>query len=142
MKRVDIQQLQPEAYQAMFGLEKYLTSSTIGKDLQELIRIRVSVINRCQFCIDMHRDSARKLGINAEKIDALSNWQQSDIFNSKEKAALEMSDCLADIRQRRLPDEVYLLVSEYFSQEEVAQLIMLNATMNAWNRIGISMASK
>jgi len=140
MNRVNVQQAQPEAYNAMFGLEKYLATSTIACDLQELIRIRASVINQCQFCIGMHTEAAIKLGISGEKIQAVSNWQSSALFSDKEQAVLKMTDCMTNINAQGLPNEIYQSVVEYFSEEEIAQLIMLNATINAWNRIGISMS--
>jgi len=140
MDRVNIQQAQPEAYKAMFGLEKYLETSTVAADLRELIRIRASMLNQCQFCLDMHTEAANSLGVSSEKIYALSNWQNSKHFNQLEQAVLRMTDAMVNIKEEGVSNEIYSGVSEHFSKEEVAQIIMLNATINAWNRIGISMS--
>jgi len=140
MQRVNIQQCQPEAYDAMFGLEKYMGNSTLDADLQEIIRLRASVLNGCQFCTDMHSKAAKKLGVSDEKIDALADWQQSSLFSDKEQAALAMTDSVTHISAKGLPEHIYQKVAKYFREEEIAQLIMLMAVVNAWNRMGISMA--
>jgi AhpD family alkylhydroperoxidase len=138
MNRINVQQSQPEAYNAMFQLEKYLESSTIEKDLQEIVRIRASIINQCHFCIGMHTEAAFKLGITKEKILALSSWQDSNVFNDKECAVLAMTDCMTNIKEQGIPDGVYQIAATFFTENEIAQLIMLNVTINAWNRIGIA----
>jgi len=140
MPRVNIQECQPDAYNAMFGLEKYLASSTVGADLMEIIRIRASTLNGCQFCIGMHREAAKSLGVSGEKIAALANWQQSDLFSEKEIAVLTMTDSVTHISDNGLPDNVYQKASEFFNEDEMAQLIMLMAVINAWNRMGVSTA--
>ncbi|NRB17250.1 MAG: carboxymuconolactone decarboxylase family protein [Rhodobacteraceae bacterium] len=140
MPRVNIQQQQPEAYQAMFGLEKYLASSTIDTDLQELVRIRASIINGCQFCIGMHSDAARQLGVEDAKIAAITSWHQSELFSDKERAALNMVDFVTNISSNGLPESAYQKAAVFFNENEMAQLIVLMATINAWNRLGISMA--
>lgn len=138
MSRVNLQQMLPEAYNAMFQLEKTLINSTVEKDLQEIVRIRASLINQCKFCIGMHTDAALKLGVTKEKIQALSSWQNSNAFNDKECAVLAMTDCMVNIKEQGIPDDVYEMVAKFFTKDEIAQLIMLNVTINAWNRIGIA----
>ena len=140
MSRVNVQKSQPEAYNAMFGIEKYLASSTIPKDLQEIIRVRASLINQCHFCIGMHSAAAKTSGISDDKIAAITNWQSSTEFSDKECAVLQMTDCVTNIKDKGLPNDVYQAVETFFTEEEVAQLIMLISTINAWNRIGISMS--
>ena len=138
MSRVNVQKSQPEAYNAMFQLENYLATTTVEKDLQEIVRLRASLINQCKFCIGMHTDAALNLGLTKEKIQALSSWQESNAFNDKECAVLAMADCMVNIKEQGLPDDVYQNVAKFFTQDEIAQLIMLNVTINAWNRIGIA----
>ena len=142
MKRVNIQTTEPKAYQALFGLEQYLSASTLPKALQELVRLRASLINQCHFCISMHAAAAGELGISPEKIDALSDWSSSTLFDDEEKAALNITDHVTNLSLHGLPDNVYVAVSAYFSEEEIAQLIMLIVTINAWNRVAVSTAIK
>lgn len=141
MTRVNVQQSQPAAYNAMFGLDKYLANSTIAKELQEIIRIRASLINQCQFCIAMHCEAAKTLGISDEKVAALANWQGCTEFSDKERAVLAMTDCVTHISDKGLPNNVYQGVDQFFTEQEVAQLIVLISTINAWNRIGVSMSA-
>lgn len=142
MKRVIIQTSEPKAYQAMFGLEKYLGNSALPKALQELVRLRASFINQCHFCINMHTAEAGKLGISPEKIEALSDWSSSSLFDDKEKAVLDVTDHVTNLSHHGLPDKVYAVINGFLSEEEIAQLIILIATINAWNRIGVSTAMK
>jgi len=140
MSRVNIPEIQPAAYEAMFGLEAYLAKSTIDAKLREIVRIRASVINGCQYCIGLHSDTAAKLGESTERIKAISNWQNSDVFDEKERAVLAATDEITHISDAGLTDETYAKVSLYFNEEEIAQLIVLCAAINAWNRLGVSMA--
>ena len=140
MPRVNIQQRQPEAYNAMFGLEKYLSGSTLDPALQEIIRIRASLINGCQYCIGMHSDAASTLGVSDIQVAALAAWQQSDLFSGKEQAVLSMTDSVTNISDNGLPESVYKKAAIFFNEDEMAQLIMLIVTINAWNRLGVSMA--
>ena len=140
MTRVNVQKAQQEAYNAMFGLEKYLATSTIESGLQEMVRIRASLINQCKFCIGMHTEAAQKLGVADEKINELKEWKSSTLFDSQERAVLAMTDAMTNIKEQGLPNEIYSELVEFFTEAEIAQLIMLNATINAWNRIGISMS--
>lgn len=140
MSRVNIQKSQPDAYKAMFALEEYLASSTITKDLQELVRIRASVINGCHFCIGLHSSAAKKIGISAEKVTALANWHNSDLFSKKEKIALKFTDGLTNVSSVGVTNDVYQAAEQCFSTDEIAQLIMLIATINAWNRLGVAMS--
>lgn len=140
MNRINIQTVQPLAYEAMFGLETYLRNSTITNELQEIIRIRASLVNQCQFCIGMHSNAASVAGASQDKIDQLKNWQESSLYSQKERAALQVTDCITKIADKGLPDTIYQAAAEVFSEEELAQLIVLVATINAWNRLGISMS--
>jgi len=140
MQRVDIQQSEPEAYKAMFGLEQYISNTSIDEPLREVVRIRASVLNNCQFCIGMHSKNAKELGVSKEKITAISNWQDSDLFSPAEQAVLSMTDSVTHISANGLPNDVYQNVAMFFNENEIAQLIMLIAAINTWNRLGVSMS--
>lgn len=141
MERVNIQKIQPKAYAAMFSLEGYLATSTLPAILQELVRLRASQINGCNFCKDMHTDAAKKHGETDERLAALTNWKVSGLFNEKEKATLEVTEVVTKIADQGLPDELYDKVAEFLNEEEIAQLIVLIATINAWNRISVATAT-
>jgi AhpD family alkylhydroperoxidase len=140
MDRVNIQKIQPEAYAAMFCLEGYLATSTLPVILQELVRLRASQINGCNFCKGMHTDAAKKHGETDERLAALANWKISDLFDEKERAILEVAEAVTTIADQGLPDELYSKLAEFLNAGEIAQLIVLIATINAWNRIGVATA--
>jgi len=138
MQRVNIQEIQPEAYTVMFGLEGYLEKSSLPAVLRELVRLRASQINGCQFCIGLHTEAARKYGESDARLVALSNWKASGLFSDKEQAILDVTEAVTQIADHRLPETLYRKMAEFINEEEIAQLIVLLATINAWNRIGIA----
>ena len=140
MTRVDIQSIEPNAYKAMFELEQFIGQSSLSKETQELVRLRASLINQCHFCIGMHTSAAEKLGIEKGKLEALKAWSESALFNGKEKAILAMTDHVTELSRRHVPDDIYEPLKQYLSSSEIAQLIMLIVTINAWNRIGVATA--
>lgn len=136
--RIDIGRLEPKAYEAMMVMEKYLGESTIEVGLSELLRFRASQINGCAYCIEMHSQEALKKGEMQNRLFALSAWWESPLFSKKEKSALAMTDEITKIAKSGLRDETFEKVKEYFSENEIAQLIMLICSINTWNRIAVS----
>lgn len=137
--RIDIQQQQPEAYKAMFGLEKYLSTSAIPPLHKHLIKIRSSQINGCAYCIDMHSRDARKLGETEQRIYLLNAWREVDnIFSEEERCILAITEEVTLISQHGLTEETYAKAAQLFEPNYIAQLIMAVVTINAWNRIAIS----
>lgn len=137
-KRIVIQQLQPKAYEAMFGLEKYLGQSEIETSLKDLIKIRVSQINGCAYCIDLHTKDARKLGETEQRIYALNAWKETPFFNDTERAVLALAEEITHISVNGVTDETYNNALQLLGEERLAQVIMAIIAINAWNRIGIS----
>lgn len=137
-KRIVIADLEPKAYKAMIGLEGYLANTSIVGILADIVKIRASQINGCAYCIEMHCDEALKHGETQKRLFAISAWHESPLFTDKERAALAMTDEVTMISENGLTDEVYNEANIYFSENEIAQLIMLIGTINVWNRIAIS----
>jgi AhpD family alkylhydroperoxidase len=140
MNRVNIQKIQPDAYTALFGLENYLVNSSLPALLQELVRLRASQINGCHYCERRHTEAATNLGESQARLEALANWRESVLFNEKERAVLAVTEAVTLIAEHGLPDTLYREVAEYLDEAEIAQLIVLIATINAWNRIGVATA--
>lgn len=138
MKRVNIHENQPAAYQAMFGLEKYLETTDLSPLLIELVRVRASQINGCAYCIQLHSQAARKHGETAERLLALAAWRHSPLFNRSERAALALTEEVTLISANGVSDAVYDALGEHFTEEQKAQLIVLIATINSWNRFAVS----
>jgi|LSQX01.1.fsa_nt_gb AhpD family alkylhydroperoxidase len=138
VKRIKINELEPEAYNAMYGLEKYLNSTDLSRSLKELIKIRASQINGCAFCIDMHTKDALENGETARRIFAVSAWWESPLFDAKEKAALKMTEEITKIADNGLTENTYNEAKENFSDNEIAQIIIAIGVINVWNRIAVS----
>ncbi|QES87951.1 carboxymuconolactone decarboxylase family protein [Rhizosphaericola mali] len=136
--RMNLAALQPEAYKAMLSLEKYLQTVDISPILKELIKLRTSQINGCAFCLDMHSKDAIKLGETSQRIFVLSAWRETNLFSEEEKAAILMTEEITLIQNQGLSESTYQNALKYFSEIQIAQIIMAIITINAWNRIAIS----
>ena len=134
-KRIDIQQLEPDAFKAMFALENYLQNSRLSKTHFYLIKIRASQINGCAFCIDMHSSDALKQGETAQRIFLLNAWKDTGLFTEEEKTILAMTEEVTLISQNGLSEQTYRLAKQFFDENQIAQIIMAVVTINAWNRI-------
>ena len=140
--RINYEKVRPDNIKIMFEMEKLLANNTIDKELQELIKIRVSQINGCAFCLNMHTDDARKIGVDEKRIYLLNAWNDTDIYSDKEKAALELAESVTLISERKVPGNLYDKVRAYYSEEEYTDLIFIIGQNNTWNRISISMGNK
>jgi AhpD family alkylhydroperoxidase len=136
-ERLKLEQVEPEAYKAMLGLEKYLHRSGLSRTLLDLIKIRASQINRCAFCIDMHTKDARKNG-ETQRIYALNAWNETPFFTNEERAALAMTYAVTLVAGNSISDDLYEEVSRYFTANQIAQILIAIVTINAWNRIAIA----
>lgn len=127
----------PAVFQAMIALD---AAARKGLDpvLAELVRIRSSQLNRCAYCLDMHTRDARKSGETEERIYQLNAWEEAGLYTEKEKAALALTEAVTVLTQGFVPDEVYERAAKHFDEPELAQLIALIFTINAWNRIAVT----
>ena len=137
-KRINIKELEPNAYKAMSGLEQYIRSSKLPPLLREMIKIRASQINGCAYCIDMHTQEALKLGENQRRIFALSAWKESPLFTEEERAVLQLTEEVTLISKDALSDETYNKVLKFYGENEFAQIIMQVIIINMWNRMAVS----
>ncbi|MER6143590.1 carboxymuconolactone decarboxylase family protein [Streptomyces sparsogenes] len=136
--RLPLAKLAPEFYKAMIGVD---AAARKGLDpiLVDLIKIRASQINHCAFCIHMHTTDARKAGETEERINLLSAWEEAaGFFTEKERAALALTEAVTVLTDGFVPDEVYERAAPHFEEAELAQVIAVIATINAWNRIGVT----
>ncbi|MEO3405666.1 carboxymuconolactone decarboxylase family protein [Mucilaginibacter sp. CAU 1740] len=137
-KRIVIKELEPKAYEAMFGLEKYLGTTNLEASLKELIKIRVSQINGCAFCINLHTKDARKMGETEQRIYALSAWRETPFFSEKEMAVLALAEEITYIHNGGVSDTTYQRAASVLDDHTLAQTIMAIIAINAWNRIAVS----
>lgn len=137
-QRMNLQKLEPKAYEMMFGLENYVRSSGLNKTHLELIKIRASQINGCAFCINMHTKDALKNGETTQRIFLLNAWKETHVFTPEEKAILAMTEEITLISQHGLSAKTYTEAKAYFTDNYIAQIIVAISTINVWNRIAIS----
>lgn len=137
-QRIDIQELEPNGYEAMLSLENYLQNSQLSKTHLELIKIRASQINGCAFCINMHTSDALKQGETAQRIFLLNAWHEAELFTEEEKTVLAITEEVTLITVNGLSDKTYQQAKLFFTENYIAQIIMAVVTINAWNRIAIS----
>jgi AhpD family alkylhydroperoxidase len=131
--------LSPEALAGMRAVNAYLEKSIVGRELIELVYLRVSQINGCSFCLKKHAKSLRELGVSQEKIDALAGWHASAAFTAKESSALAWAESLTHISATHAPDDVFELLKPHFSEKDISDLTFAISNMNALNRLAISM---
>lgn len=137
-QRIDIKQLEPEVYKILFDMEKYLSKSDLPLSLRELIKIRVSQINKCAYCIELHTQEARKAGETEQRIYALPAWEESPLYSAVERAVLALSEEITKINEHGVKDETFTNIQKYFTDNQVAQLIVAINQINFWNRIAVS----
>jgi AhpD family alkylhydroperoxidase len=140
--RLDFDSFAPGFSRAMSHLDQAATSeldkAQIDPRLRELIRIRASQLNGCAYCIDMHTKDARAIGETEQRIYGLTAWAETPYFTARERAALAFTETVTLLADTHVPDEAYQAVAAEFSPQEVAALVSLIVTINAWNAIGVS----
>ncbi|MDR0483882.1 MAG: carboxymuconolactone decarboxylase family protein [Alphaproteobacteria bacterium] len=130
--------LSKEAYDGFLATNKALEKSSVGKELIELIYLRVSQINGCSFCLKMHTSSLKKEGISESKLASLAGWHASEEFSDREKVALTWAESLTYINKTHAPDKDFELVKSHFNDTEISDITFAVALMNAFNRLAIS----
>jgi AhpD family alkylhydroperoxidase len=106
--------------------------------LRELVKVRASLVNGCAFCIQLHTQDALAAGERPERLFALGAWEESPLFTTRERAALEFTDAVTDIQDGHVPDEVYERAAQEFEPPELARLLFAAVAINAWNRLAIA----
>jgi AhpD family alkylhydroperoxidase len=137
IRRMDLKTLAPGVYKAMLALDA-AAGEGLEAPLKELVRIRASQLNGCVYCIDMHTTDARSGGDTEQRLYGLAAWQEAPYYTERERAAIALTDAVTLISQTHVPDDVYALAAANFAEPELAQLIGLILTINAWNRIAVT----
>lgn len=124
---------------ALFGLNGYLAKSgKIEKNLLHLIELRVSQLNGCAFCIDMHSKDLRAIGETEQRLYLLDAWRESPFYTERERAAFAWAEAVTFITNGHVSDEVYAEARKQFSEEELVDLTFAITTINTWNRLNIA----
>jgi AhpD family alkylhydroperoxidase len=134
-KRLNLLAKGQGALKSLFEMGNYVNNSRIEKSLQELVKIRISQINGCAYCLDMHWKDARTMGETEQRLYGLSAWSESPYYSDRERAALQWAEAVTECK---VPNGVYAEAIQYFSEEELIDLTMVVATINTWNQLNIS----
>jgi AhpD family alkylhydroperoxidase len=137
-QRVNYAQEAPEALQAMQQLEHYLNTCGLEKELLDLVRTRVSQMNGCAYCLDLHARGLRQQGVDENKITMLSAWRETPWYSGRERAALEWAEAVTNIQCGHAPDDLYERAHQEFGDRKLAQLTLAITSINQWNRLGIA----
>jgi len=130
-----LSEIAPEAIRAMGALERYAHEVKIEKSLVELVKMRVSMMNGCAYCVGMHSKDAREAGESEQRLYALSVWREAPSFTPREGAALAWTEAVTEVSVGHVPDDVYRLAREHFNEREIIDLTMTVIAINAWNRL-------
>jgi AhpD family alkylhydroperoxidase len=129
----------PEAVKIQRSLGEYLAAGPLGKALVELVYLRVSQINGCAYCLDMHATALRKEGVDQRKMDVLAGWREArSLFDEREQLALEVVEALVPVCRDGVPDELYARARKVFDGREITDLVFTIGLMSSWNRVAIA----
>ena len=141
--RIDYMKTAPDAMKGFIAVYGYLAQSGLGKHLVDLVFLRVSQINGCAYCIDMHTQDMHKHGVPFEKLVLTSAWRESgEVFNKREQAALAWAESVALVADTGVPDADYDAAVAEFNDKELADLSVAIALMSAFNRMGVAFRNK
>jgi AhpD family alkylhydroperoxidase len=136
--RIDQKDVNPGGYRAMLGLEQYLNTCGLEKKLLDLIRLRVSQINGCAYCLDMHWKDLRVEGETEQRLYSLDAWRETPYYTERERAALAWAEAVTKVAESHVPDEVYEQARQQFDQQQLADLTLAVVAINGWNRLSIA----
>jgi AhpD family alkylhydroperoxidase len=137
--RLDYNKAAPAGVKALGGVYGYITQCGLSPILVDLVFLRISQINNCAFCLDMHTRDLLQKGESTERLALLQAWREAGtLFDERERAALAWAETVTRVAETAVPDEEYAAASAVFSEKELADLTIAIGLMNAYNRMGIS----
>jgi AhpD family alkylhydroperoxidase len=137
-KRLDYMQIAPAGIKALGGVYGYVMQSHLPAVLVDLVYLRVSQINNCAYCLDMHTRDLLKKGVKIEKLALLQAWAEAgDLFDARERAALAWAETVTLVAETGIPDEAYQAARAVFEERELVDLTIAIGLMNTYNRLAI-----
>jgi AhpD family alkylhydroperoxidase len=126
------------AFKALYGIGAYLAKSSVEQPLLHLLYFRVSQINGCAYCLDMHSKDLRIMGETEQRLYMIAAWREATVYTDRERAAFAWAESVTRISNGDVPDEVYAQAKAQFSDEELIDLTMAVIAINSYNRINIA----
>lgn len=137
--RIDYRTASPAAFKAMLAMETQVRDSGLEHSLIELVKMRVSQINGCAYCLDMHTRDLIKRGVTPARLALVQAWHEAGaMFSERERAALAWAETVTLVAQTHVPDEAFQAAAAVFGEKELSDLTMAIGLMNAYNRLAIS----
>lgn len=137
-QRINLYEKGQGAVKALLGISGHLAKSSLEKTLLHLIEYRVSQINGCAYCLDMHSKDLRAEGETEQRIYCLAAWRETNFYTERERAALAWAEAVTILKENEVSDEVYSQARQQFSEEELVDLTLAVTAINSWNRINIA----
>jgi AhpD family alkylhydroperoxidase len=137
-QRINVFEKGERAIKTMFAFSTYLAKSSIERKLIDLINFRVSQINGCAYCLDMHSKDLRHEGETEQRLYMLEAWRETPLYTDRERAALAWAEAVTLITEGHVPDEVFEAARKEFSEEELIDLTMAVIAINSWNRANVA----
>src|SRR6266498_3867067 len=133
-QRLNYLEVGPGVVKAMFGLGGYLAQCGLETSLLNLIYFRVSQINGCAYCLDMHSKDLREAGETEQRLYVLDAWREAPFYTERERAALAWAEALTKLTHGSVDDKIYQEARKQFSEEELIDLTFAVITINSYNR--------
>ncbi|MGN6353019.1 MAG: carboxymuconolactone decarboxylase family protein [Parafilimonas sp.] len=137
-QRIKVNEAGREAVATLYPLNKYLAKSSVENALFDLVYFRVSQINKCAFCLDMHSKDLREMGESEQRLYVIDAWREAPFYSDRERAALAWAEALTQLGSGSVPDEIYENARAQFSEQELVDLTMGVIAINSYNRINIA----
>ncbi|RFZ86134.1 carboxymuconolactone decarboxylase family protein [Shinella sp. WSJ-2] len=138
-RRLDYNQVAPNGAKALGGVYGYVLQSGLPGELVDLVYLRVSQINNCAYCLDMHTRELLKRGVKIEKLALVQAWQEGgNLFSEGERAALAWAETVTLVAETGVPDGAYEAARQVFDEKQLVDLTIAISLMNSYNRMAIS----
>jgi AhpD family alkylhydroperoxidase len=129
----------PQAYKHLLGLSQHLHAGDLGSNLIELMSLRISQINGCVYCLDMHAKLLRQMGVGQQKLDTLAGWRECALFDPRERAALAWAEALNAVGGALIPEDLRADVLEQFNERELSELTFAVVVIRGWNMLNVGL---
>jgi AhpD family alkylhydroperoxidase len=141
-QRIDYKKIAPDGFKAMLNLENYVRNSGLEHSLLELVKTRVSQINGCAHCLDMHTKDARAAGETEQRLNVLAAWRDAPFYSDRERAALAWAEAVTQLSTHDIADELYAEVRRHFDEKPLVDLTFAIVAINGWNRLAVPLRAE
>jgi len=135
IERLNYLEINSKALNGIASASKHVAS--IDNKLRAIVEVRISQINGCVYCVDLHTTQARDAGETQQRLDCLAVWHECKFFEESERAALAWAEAVTLLPDTNAPDDLYKHLKDHFSEQQIVDLTLIISLMNAWNRLAV-----